>query len=469
MGRFRGGFGRRFGLGTLLFADFCHHVFALFVAGDAEFLPPFGQIFFDLTRLGAQAHEIETGAEARLVDHAKRRAAHAFFKTRLHHPNLAHVARQFAATGHIADTGVENIVYCLLQGGETVLALPFTRILALCPAVAHVGPEHAGQQEAGHDGLAFTDAAIGVFQGDANQGLVGTLDHHVQKRVDAFGHAQFVERGDAALGVAGLQELEHFVKQAALWHVGQQFLRGHQRRGGFGLQFEAQRRELGGEAHGTDDADRVFAVAGSGVANHADDALFSVFQAAVVVDDDLRFGVVIHGVDGEIAAHGVFFHRAPDVVAQDATSRVNRVFHASQLGFAGFFIAFDLLRRSVVQVGAEGGNLDHLMFAAPAVDDVDDAKATADDKSTAEQLLDLLGRGVGGDVKVLGAQPDQQVAHRTAHDVGLKTRVFQGTNHIHGLVIDQTDVNPVDSDAYVFAFAEFRTLGTFGSGTFGNF
>ena len=77
------------------------------------------------------------------------------------------------------------------------------------------------------------------------------------------------------------------------------------------------------------------------------------------------------------------------------------------------------------------------MVTAAAVDDVDDAKAPADDEGAPEQALDLLGRGVGGDVKVLGPQPHQQVAHRTAHHIGLETGLLQGANHLDRPVVDQ--------------------------------
>ena len=118
--------------------------------------------------------------------------------------------------------------------------------------------------------------------------------------------------------MAGLQELQHFIKQAALRHVVQQRLRLDQRRRGLGVHLEAQAIELGGKAHSADDAHRIFAVARGGVANHAQGVVLGVFEAMVVIDHNLRLGVVVHGVDGEVAPHRVLFHRAPDVVAQHA-------------------------------------------------------------------------------------------------------------------------------------------------------
>jgi hypothetical protein len=48
---------------------------------------------------------------------------------------------------------------------------------------------------------------------------------------------------------------------------------------------------------------------------------------------------------------------------------------------------------------------------------VHQAKAPADEQRAAEQRLDLLGPGVGGDVEILGLDAEQHVAHRAAHHV----------------------------------------------------
>ena len=70
-------------------------------------------------------------------------------------------------------------------------------MLALChaagPAVAHIGPQHAGQQEARRHRFAFANAAVGVFQGGVDKGHLSALHHHIQQRVDAGAHAQRLE------------------------------------------------------------------------------------------------------------------------------------------------------------------------------------------------------------------------------------------------------------------------------------
>ena len=138
--------------------------------------------------------------------------------------------------------------------------------------------------------------------------------------------------------------------------------------------------------------------------------------------------------------------------------------HAGEFAFAGALVAADLLGQAAVQVGAEGGDFDDLMLAAAAVDDVHDAKAPADDEGAAEQRLHLFGRGVGGNVEVLGAQADQQVAHRTADDIGLITGILERVHHIHGAVVDQLDVDTVFFDGYILALPERGFFGPLGAG-----
>ena len=331
--------------------------------------------------------------------------------------------------------------------------------LALRPAVAGVGPQHAGQQEARRYRFALTHAPVGVFQCSVHKGRRRTLHHHVQQRVNAAGQAQHLELLDGRQRVPGLQQLEHFVKQAALWHIGQQLVGLDQGRGGFGVQLEAQRAQFGRKTNGSDDAHRVFAVTRGGVPNHADLALFHVRHAAVVVDHHLRFGVVIHGVDGEVPPRGVFVLRAPDVIAQDAAGRVDRVFHAGQLGFAGFFVARHRLGRRVVEVSAEGRDLDHLMLAPAPVHHVHDAKTPPDDEGAPEQALDLLRRGVGGHVEVFGREAHQQVAHRAADDVGLKAAFLQGAHHVGGAFVDFRRVNAVVAGGHFLTLAKFWFFG----------
>ena len=235
----------------------------------------------------------------------------------------------------------------------------------------------------------------------------------------------------------GLQQLEHFVEQSALRHIGEQVLRLDQRRSGFGLEREAQTAKLRRKTHGTNDAHRVFPVPCGRVANHTQGAVFGILQAMVIIHHHLVQRVVVHGVDGEITPNRVLFLRAPDVVAQHTTGAVDRMLHPRQLTAAGLLVASDLLSGCVVEVGAKCGHLNHFVFAPPAKHHVHDAKAPPDDERTAKEPLHLFRCGVGCHIKVLGTQAHQQVAHRPPHHIGFKTGFLQRANHGHRALIDQ--------------------------------
>src|SRR5262249_21396605 len=71
-----------------------------------------------------------------------------------------------------------------------------------------------------------------------------------------------------------------------------------------------------------------------------------------------------------------------------------------------------------------------------AKDDMGEPKPPPDQPSIAKKLSDLLGMGVGGDIEVLGGEPDQHVAHTTAHEVGRKTAIMQPIQYLESVWID---------------------------------
>ena len=322
----------------------------------------------------------------------------ALLETRLHRPNFAHIAREFAAARHIADTRVKHRVHRVHERRMVFFAVLHSPI----PALAHIRPQHARQQKAGRNRFSFADAAVGIAQSGVNQRLFGAFHDHIQQRINAPRHAQILQLGDGSQRVTGLQQFQHFVKQTALRHVRQQAQRFLQRRNGFRFHRKARSAQFRREAHRPNQTHGVFAVARGGVANHADDALFHVLVTVVVIDHDLGLRVVIHGVDGEIAARGILVLRAPDVIAQHAPAGIDRVRHARERVLAGFFVAADLFGGGVVQISAESRNFNHLMFAPAPVNDMHDTKPPPDDESTAKQVFHLFGRGVGCYVEIFG-------------------------------------------------------------------
>jgi len=63
-------------------------------------------------------------------------------------------------------------------------------------------------------------------------------------------------------------------------------------------------------------------------------------------------------------------------------------------------------------------------------------KPPTDQTAIAEQRLDLIGRGVGGHVKVLGLAAQRQIAYAAAHQVGAIPGVFQPIENAQRLVTD---------------------------------
>ena len=183
----------------------------------------------------------------------------------------------------------------------------------------------------------------------------------------------------------------------------------------------------------------------------------------MVVDHFSSFGVVIHGVDGEVASCGIFILRAPNVVAQDATAGVHGMLHASEFLLATALITGDLRGIGVVEMGAEGGDFDHLMLTPPAIHNMDDAKASAYDECAAKSRLHLLRRGVGGNVKVFGLQAQQQVTDRATDDIGFEATFLQGTHHIQGTFIHPIAIDAMDIGLHHLALAQ---RGLFAGGFF---
>jgi len=56
---------------------------------------------------------------------------------------------------------------------------------------------------------------------------------------------------------------------------------------------------------------------------------------------------------------------------------------------------------------------------------VGQAKAAPDQTAARKDVLDFLGRGIGGDVEVLGGFPEQQVPDAAANDVSLEARLLE--------------------------------------------
>ncbi|MNO99959.1 hypothetical protein D3C76_917440 [compost metagenome] len=281
-------------------------------------------------------------------------------------------------------------------------------------------PEQGGEEERGSDRLALVDALVGVGQGLADQaaGVFGvTFQGCGACREQRCQEVVFHQQLEGALGLSTEEQLEHFVEQARRGNLAQHGGQAADGRGAVLLDIETQ---LGGEARGPQHAHRVFLVALLGDADQPHQAIADVMHAVCVVEDALGGRVVIQRIDGEVAALGVVFQAAIDVVAQDAAAFVARCLVA----------VFLILALRVM--GAEGGDFNDL----PAELHMGQLEAAADHPGVAEFGADLLRGGVGGHIEVFGAQVQQQVADATAHQVSLVAGLLQALDHHDGVAAD---------------------------------
>ncbi|MNQ83814.1 hypothetical protein D3C85_989160 [compost metagenome] len=281
-------------------------------------------------------------------------------------------------------------------------------------------PEQGGEEERGSDGLALVDTLVGIGQGLADQsaGVLGvSLQGRGAGREQRCEEVVFHQQFEGALGLSAEEQLEHFVEQARRGNLSQHGGQAADRRGAVLLDIETQ---LGGEARGPQHAHRVFLIALLGDADQPHQAIADVMHAVCVVEDALGGRVVIQRIDGEVAALGVVFQAAIDVVAQDAAAFVAR----------GLVAVFLILALRVM--GAEGGDFNDL----PAELHMGQLEAAADHPGVAEFGADLFRGGVGGHIEVFGAQVQQQVADATAHQVGLVAGLLQALDHHDGVAAD---------------------------------
>ena len=196
-------------------------------------------------------------------------------------------------------------------------------------------------------------------------------------------------------GMAGSQQLEHFVEQAGRRDVLDEL--GHFTNRPAGGRVDRQAKFCR-QAHGAQHAHGVFAVADFWIANHAQRLLLQIGHAVVIVDDGFGGRVEVQGIDREVAPCCIFLLATENVVAQHAALVV------------GLSLVADML----IVVAAKGGDFDGLR----PHHHVHDLEAASDDASTTEAAAHLFRCGVGGYVIVLGDKAGDQVAHCPTHDIG---------------------------------------------------
>jgi len=247
----------------------------------------------------------------------------------------------------------------------------------------------------------------------ANGGLLGErgvarFQMSGENRDDKFEQSQFFHQHERVRGLGLAERFVSLVDQTrdgGLGEVGAMALDGG---AGGGLDFEA---ELGGEAHGAHHAHGILAHPHLGIADSANQPSLEIVDAAGKIDHVKSLRAIEKRVDGEVAAKRVFLRRAEGVV--EANERVVSI--SDGLGQL-----------------AESCHLDILA----AEENVNQAKAAANQARVAEQFADLLRMGRGGDVEVLGLAREHQVAHTAADEVRLEARTGEAIEDLEDVGVD---------------------------------
>ena len=177
-----------------------------------------------------------------------------------------------------------------------------------------------------------------------------------------------------------------------------------------------------GKFQGAQHAHRILGEAHQRIADHPQPAGFEVSQPTDVIDDAEAGDVVEQGVDGEVPPEGVLARGAEDVFRQQAMviRILGKVVGGSQAPEGGYF---------------------HHRVRAEA--DMGQAETPANQKTVAEQPLDLLWRSVGAYVEVLGGASQQQVADPAADQIGEMPGPLQVVEHLEGVRVDPAARNAV--------------------------
>ena len=148
-------------------------------------------------------------------------------------------------------------------------------------------------------------------------------------------------------------------------------------------------------------AHRILAKTCGRITNNAQHLIVQIAHTTVVIQYHLALHIVVQRIDGHVAARGIAFNIAIDIVTQHAAVLVH-------------FLIIQIVR-------AERRYLDQIAL----VQHMHDAKTSTNDARATEQFQNLFRTRIGRNVKILRNMPEHQVAHRATHNVGIKARFSQ--------------------------------------------
>ena len=165
-----------------------------------------------------------------------------------------------------------------------------------------------------------------------------------------------------------------------------------------------RKTELAGESHGSKHTDRILAKTLPWITYQHQPLTFHILEAARVIPNAKISDVVVQRIAGEIAPPDILIDRAVDIVSKDTAFLI-----------VGGVVVF------MIRGSPESGDLNDL----PTKTNMRQPESTPYQAAIAELRADLLGRGVGRYIEVLGMQLQHGIAHTTADQKCLVTRLMQ--------------------------------------------
>jgi hypothetical protein len=300
-------------------------------------------------------------------------------------------------------------------GGADVRLVPGEAVALVEGAreTARRGPEKRGHEKRRSDRKILGDAGVGVRKRalEKREGLSAPLlpEHVLGPREKDGEKTVTAKTGERAPGVPVQEELVHLIEETRRRDRAEKRTEFRHGRGRIGIDGEP---EFGLETNGAEHAHRILTVALGGLADEAQAGASEIGESAHPVAKHFVAGVVVEGVDREVAAVGVVALGSVDVVAEKAPL----------VGDCGSFLM-------TARRGAERRDL-HVMASEI---DVHEAETTADQARVAEDPAHLFGMGVGGDVEVLRMTSEKEIAEGSSDDVGGVPALPEAFEDLEGL------------------------------------
>ena len=320
-------------------------------------------------------------------------------KLRLQQPNLPHRCRIPLRHAPAAFHIVAQPIHRRAHRRSRSRAAPHFSL----PTPVHILPKQRRQHKPHRYRFARPQPRIRLLQSQYAHMVRPAIrrpQHRRQQRMHRIRQAQLPQRRQTAHRIARQQNLQQFIKQPRHRLMPQQKPHLANRRSRCRLHRKAQ---FARQAHRPQHPHRVFLIPLRRIANHHQSPRRHIIPAAVKIQHLLRRHIVIQRIASKIAPHRILLQRAISVIPHNPPAGI--LHHAP--------------------AAAKRAHLNRLT----ALHHVHNLKPPPNNPTAAKQPLHLFRRRTRCHVKILRLNPQQQIAHRTAHQISLKPRLMQALQH----------------------------------------